>query len=534
MYAVRMVCFLFMSIALCLYGCSSGNPLPENVLQVGNGAEVQELDPHIVSGVTEHRVLTSLFEGLLDCDAATLEPVPAVAESWEVSEDGLVYTFRLRHNALWSNGEQVTAADFAYAWQRILSPALGSEYAYLLYCLKNARAFNEGAIRDFGEVGVKVLDAHTLEATLEHPTPYFLTMHNHYAWFPVHRATIEKFGKMDERGTQWTRPGNLVSNGPFMLTDWRPNEFLSVRRNPHYWDRVAVRLEGIDYHPIDNLQTEERSFRAGMLHLTSTIPLHRVKVYKKEYPDVLQLHPYYGSYFYRLNVTRPPFDNPLVRQAFALSLDREEIARYVLTGNEEPAGSLTPPGVGYTSEYQVEFNLEKARELLAEAGYPDGKGMPPVEILYNTNEAHRIIAEAVQRMWRENLNVNVQLLNQDWKVYLSSLNNLDYTVARSSWIGDVADPINFLECFQTGVGNNRTGWSSSEYDTLIRTAYSESDKEKRFALLNKAEAILLDEAPIIPIYFYTWKFLKAREVKGFKPNVLGYLRWKELYLETEE
>jgi len=514
-------------------GCSSGRQIPDNVLQVGNGAEVQELDPHTVSGVTEHRVLTSLFEGLTDCNAATLEPVPAVAASWDVSEDNLVYTFHLRNNARWSNGDPVTAQDFAYAWQRILSPALGSEYAYLLYCLKNARNFNEGTIKDFAEVGVRILDDFTIEATLENPTPYFLTMHNHYSWFPVHRATIEKFGKIDERGTQWTRPGNLISNGPFMLTDWRPNEFISVRRNPYYWDASSVRLDGIDFHPIDNLQTEERSFRAGILHITSTIPLHRVEVYRREHPEVLNIHPYYGSYFYRLSVTKPPFNNPLVRKAFALALDRKELTDHVLTGNEQPAGSLVPPGVGYASDYQVSFDVTRARALLAEAGYPDGKGLPPVEILYNTSEAHRTIAEAIQRMWRENLNVDVRLLNQDWKVYLSSLNNLDFTVARSSWIGDVADPVNFLECFQTGVGNNRTGWSSPEYDKLIQASYNEPDSAKRNVLMQQAEAILLDEAPIIPIYFYTWKFLKATKVQGFTPNVLGYMRWKELYLTGE-
>ncbi|MCK5862293.1 MAG: peptide ABC transporter substrate-binding protein [Candidatus Hydrogenedentes bacterium] len=516
-----------------LLGCSSGRKIPANVLQVGNGAEVQELDPHVVSGVTEHRVLTSLFEGLTDCDAATLEPVPAVADSWEVSEDKLLYTFHLRKDARWSNGDRVTAQDFAYSWKRILSPALGSEYAYLLYCLKNARLFNEGYLRDFSEVGVRVLDEFTLEAALEHPTPYFLSMHNHYAWFPVHQATIEKFGKIDERGTQWTRTGNLVGNGPFILTDWRPNEIISVRRNPHYWDGTAVRLDGIDYYPIDNQQTEERSFRAGMLHITSTIPLHRVEVYRREHPEALNLHPYYGSYFYRLNITRPPFDNPLVRKAFALAVDRNELTEHVLTGNEQAAPSLVPPDAGYKSDYQVMFDVVKAQKLLAEAGYPDGKGLPPVEILYNTSEAHRTIAEAIQRMWREYLNVDVRLLNQDWKVYLSSLNNLDYTIARSSWIGDVADPMNFLECFQTGVGNNRTGWSSLRYDTFIESAYAEADIEKRIALLQQAEEILLEEAPIIPIYFYTWKFLKAPEVKGLTPNLLGYMRWKDLYLVGE-
>ncbi len=528
------IAFVFgcIGLACCVLtpGCSSGRQTPENVLQVGNAAEVQELDPHVVSGVSEHRVLSALFEGLTDYDPETLEAIPAVARSWDISEDKFSYTFYLREDARWSNGDPVTAADFLYAWRRILAPALGSEYAYLLYCLKNARDFHEGTITNFDEVGVRVIDDFTLETTLEHPTPYFLTMHNHYAWFPVHQATIEKHGVMDARGTQWTQPVNFVGNGPFVLTAWHPNEIISVRRNPNYWDAASIRLEGIDFHPIDNLQTEERSFRSGLLHLTSAIPLHRVDVYRRERPEVLNLHPYYGSYFYRLNVTRPPFDNPLVRKAFALAVDRQEIADHVLTSDERAATHFVPPAAGYTPTYQLEFNVEKARALLAEAGYPDGRGLPPIEILYNTSEAHRTIAEAIQRMWRENLNANAQLLNQDWKVYLSSMNTLDYHVARSGWIGDVADPINFLECFQTGLGNNRTGWSSPEFDALIDAAYNESEHATRFELLQEAEALLLDGGPIIPIYFYTWAFLKAPEVGGLTPNILGYMRWKDMYL----
>lgn len=516
-------------------GCSSRSPGDQNLLQAGNGAEVQELDPHVVSGVAEHRVLSSLFEGLTDADAATLEPVPAAADRWEVSDDGLRYTFHIREGAHWSNGDPVTAHDFAYAWQRILSPAIASEYAYMLYCLKNARAFNEGTLDDFGAVGVHAADAHTLEVILEHPTPYFLSMQHHFAWFPVHQATLEAFGRMDERGTAWTRPGNLVCNGPFVLEDWLPNEKLSVRKNPHYWDADTVRLSGIDFHPIDNLQTEDRAFRSGLLHLTSTIPLHRVAVYQRERPEILHIHPYYGCYFYRMNVTRPPFDNPLVRKAFALAINREELVTNVLKGGEQPATAFVPPG---DSKYPVldvlRFDVERARALLAEAGYPDGRGLPPVNILYNTSESHRTIAETVQRMWKETLNADVRLLNQDWKTYLSSMNTLDYEMARSSWIGDVADAVNFLECFQTGLGNNRTGWASPVYDGLIEHAYAEADVEKRKALLQKAEMLLLEECPIIPVYFYAWKFLMVPKVRGFTPNILGYFRWKTLYLDPGE
>jgi oligopeptide transport system substrate-binding protein len=234
-----------------------------------------------------------------------------------------------------------------------------------------------------------------------------------------------------------------------------------------------------------------------------------------------------------LNVTRPPFDNPLVRKAFSLAINREEIVNNVLKGGELPATSFVPPGdPNYPSIDAVQFDVDRARALLAEAGYPEGRGLPPVEILYNSSEAHRTIAETVQRMWQEHLHVDARLLNQDWKTYLSSMNTLDYTVARSSWIGDVADAVNFLECFQTDVGNNRTGWSSPEYDALLARASAEPDREKRAALLRQAEILLLDECPIIPVYFYSWKFLKAVELKGFQPNILGYIRWKDLYLDS--
>lgn len=532
---MRSVLLEFLMIAFFLSGCFSSTQRESNVLQVGNGAEVQELDPHVVSGVTEHRVLSALFEGLTDCDAATLAPLPASADHWTASEDGLHYVFHIRDDAKWSNGAAVTAADFVYAWQRILSPRLASEYAYMLYCLKNARAYNEGILKDFDEVGVHAEGEDTLVVQLENPTPSFLSMQNHFAWYPVYRPAIEKFGAMDERGTAWTRAENLICNGPFLLAEWRPNEILSVRRNPHYWDAPNLRLTGIDFFPIDNLQTEDRAFRSRLIHITSSIPLHRVAWYQSHRPEVLNLLPYYGSYFYRLNVTRPPFDNALVRKAFSLAVNREEIVNNVLKGGELAATAYVPPGdPRYPVLDLLHFNPEEARRLLAEAGYPDGRGLPSVEILYNSSESHRTIAETVQRMWQEHLHVDARLLNQDWKSYLSAMNTLDYGVARSAWVGDVVDAVNFLECFQSDVGNNRTGWSSPAYDDLLARAYAEADEATRRDLLRQAEELLLEASPIIPLYFYSWKFLKAPELKGLQPNILGYLRWKDLYLDEDD
>lgn len=524
------------SAGLILAGCAvehhSGEAVAPQILHVGNGAEPQDLDPHLVTGVPEHRITSTLFEGLVDLDPETLEPVPGVAEKWEVSEDATVYTFHLRKDAKWSNGDALTAQDFAYAWQRILTPTLGSEYAYMLHCIVNAREFNEGQITDFSLVGVNAIDNHTLEVRLNHPTPYFLSMQIHYTWFPVHRETVERFGTMTERGTRWTRAGNLVGNGAFRLERWEPDRVIVVVKNPFYWNKERVRPEAIHFYPIDNISTEELLFRAGRLQLTESVPVNKVEAYEKDRPEVLRRDPYLGTYFYRLNVTRPPLADVRVRRALAMAVDREDLVRNVVRTARRPASCFTPPDTaGYTCTSRIEYNVTEARRLLAEAGYPDGSGFPKVEILYNTSENHRQIAEAIQAMWRENLNIRVSLLNQEWKVYLDSMNRLDYEIARSGWIGDFLDPINFLECFTTNNGNNRTGFTSSHYDALIAEARRTPNPDQRLAVLQEAERLLLDEAPMIPLYFYTRTYLKAPEVKGLAANPLGYISFKHLRLE---
>jgi oligopeptide transport system substrate-binding protein len=507
--------------------------LKEGILHIGNGAEPQDLDPHVITGFTEHKILFALFEGLVDLDEKTLEPIPAVAESWQVSGDGLIYTFTLRRTAAWSNGDPVTAHDFVYAWQRILSPALGSEYSYMLYCIRNAKEYNEGNLQDPAQIGVTALDDHTLRVTLVHPTPYLLSMQIHNSFFPVHKPTIERFGGIDERGTKWTQAGNLVGNGPFMLTRWEPNRIISLAKNPHYWDAAHVRLNGAHFYPIDSQQTEERAFRRGELHTTSEVPLNKIEVYKRSNPDLIHTDPFLGTYFYRFNVTRPPFDDARVRRAFAMAIDRKTLVEKVTKGSQQPAGCLTPPDTaGYTCASAIPYNAEEAGKLLAEAGHPQGRGLPPIELLYNTSESHKLIAEAIQQMWKEHLGVEVSLVNQDWKVYLASMGNLDYQIARSAWIGDYLDPNSFLDCFVTGGGNNRTGYASPVYDKLIARAAQTAEQQQRFAVFQEAEQVLLNDAPIAPIYFYTRVYLKVPELKGWEPNILGHVRYKNLYFEN--
>jgi len=401
----------------------------------------------------------------------------------------------------------------------------------MLHCIQNAKAFNVGALTDFSQVGAKALDDYTLQVTLAHPTPSLLSMQVHSSWFPVKRASIEKHGAIDVRNSGWTRPGELASNGPFKLTEWKPGLVIVVAKNEHYWDATSVKLNAVRFYPMEDLQTEERSFRSGDLHITGDMPIGKIPVYQRENSAALVIHPYLGTYFYRFNVTKPPFTDARVRKAFALALNRDEIVQNVTKGGERAASSFVPPDTaGYTSANAMPYDPDQARKLLAEAGFPNGQGLPPVELLYNTSENHKLIAEAAAEMWKKELGVMVTLLNQDWKVYLSSMNALDYQMARSAWVGDVLDPINFLECFLTGGGNNRTGWSSPQYDDRIAQAQQAADAGERNRLLNEAEGILLDEAPILPVYTYTRKFLKSPALKGWEPNILGYVLYKNLSL----
>jgi len=533
-------CGLFLFLALSLAGCGRRETRVEigdreQILYKSNGSEPQELDPDIVTGVSEYHILMSLFEGLVSEDPHDLHPVPGVAERWDVSPDGTVYTFHLRNNAKWSNGDPVVARDFWESYKRMLAPTLASEYSYMHYVVKNAQAYNEGKITDFDQVGYKVLDDHTFQVTLENSTPYFLSLLLHHSWFPVHLPTIRKYGDPYLRGSKWTRVGRFVGNGAFVLAKWRVNDVIVVKKSPTYWDRDRVRLNEIYFLPIESDETEEHAFRAGQVHVTETLPLSKIDFYKKNYPDLLHIEPYLGTYFYRINVTKPPLNDKRIRRALALTIDRESLVADVLRGGQLPAFCLTPPGTaGYTCRTQLHEDIAEAKRLLAEAGYPGGKGLPPIELLYNTLEAHRIIAESIQQMWNKSLGIEVHLVNQEWKVYLDSQRTLNYQVCRASWIGDYVDPNSFLDMWLTGGGNNETGWSNSQYDQLIAEAARTTDPQQRLEVFQKAEAILLDELPIIPIYFYTHVCAQRPEVKGWYPTILDNHPYKYVYLEPNK
>jgi oligopeptide transport system substrate-binding protein len=512
-------------------GAGAASGAAAKVLNVGNGDEPQDIDPQIVTGVPEHHLITALFEGLVN-EGPDMNLIPGVAEKWDVSADGLVYTFQLRADAKWSNGDPIVADDFVQSYKRMLTPALAAEYSYMLWHVVGAEDYNKGKLADFAQTGFKATDPRTLQLTLRSPTPFLLHAMNHYAWYPVHIKTVAKFGGLERKSSPWTRAGNFVGNGPYALKEWLPNQKIVVARSPTYWDRDRVKVDEIHFHAVALADTEDRMFRSGQLHITNEVPLSKIPVYRKELPDSIKVAPYNGVYFYRFNVKRKPFDDVRVRRALAMSIDRESLVKNVTLADEKPAYHVVPPDlVGYTARNRFKADLAEAKRLLAEAGYPEGRGFPKVELLYNTLEKHRTIAEALQQMWRTNLGVDITLYNQEWKVYLDAQKSMNYQFQRAGWIADYVDPHAFLDLWETGGGNNNTNWGNPEYDRLLRSALSAPNDAARYEIYQQMEKILVDEMPIMPIFFYTKTRLISPKVKNYRITPLDNFPWKYVDME---
>ncbi len=598
--------------------------LPPADFSFNNGDEVKTVDPAKAEGSPEHRILESLYEGLLrqmpaaselDSDGLMpMTPQQGVAEfPPEISEDGKTYTFRIRPEARWSNGRPMTADDFVWSWRRTLHPETASQYAYQLYYLEGAQQYNEGVLEvgdrveiesgerkfdlqpfprgtmqygvlqniikppqpegmdetdwkrtwiyqvdvkpelegavqwdaagalgffskaraaqyddDFdagslqvvrqvlphfeSEVGAQAKDDQTLVVTLKNPTPYFIHLAAFYPLYPVCRECIE------EHGEEWSRPENLVTNGPYVLQMRRIRDRIRMIKNAYYWDADNVKLEVIDAMPVKSETTALNMYLKGQLDWIITVP-NTIMPMLRERPD-FRPAPALITYFYRLNVAKPPLDNVLVRRALNAAMNKQEIVERVTRAGQLPARGIVPPGIaGYTGAETGEFNIKEARRLLAEAGYPGGRGLPTIEILYNTSEGHRAIAEVIQQQWKQNLGINVELRNLEWGVYLDTVTNTQFQVARAGWIADYPDPNTFLDMWLTGGPQNNTNWSNAEYDNLIHQAAAEGDPERRMQILQDAERILMDELPIIPIYFYVTTNMVKPHVRGFSPNV---------------
>jgi len=501
-------------------------------LHRGIGNDLADLDPHLATQAADYNVLSALLEGLVAEDPVDLHPVPGVAQSWTISPDGRTYTFHLRTDARWSNGASVTAGDFVDSWRRMLTPTLGADSANLLYIIQGAEAFHKSTA-PWSAVGLAAPDARTFIVTLEHPAPHFLALLNHTAFFPVYLPAIEKSGSATDRGNPWARPGTFVGNGPFNLKTWRAGQVIIAEKSPTYWDVTNVRLNAIHFHAIESVDTEERAFRAGQLHLTETVPPGKIDSYRKSSPELLRIDPLLGTYFFRLNVNRPPLTDPRIRRALSLALDRTAIVEKILRGGQLSALRLVPPALlASPIDALPSAAPGAAAALLAEAGYPGGRGLPPLDLLFNTSEIHRTIAEAVQEMWRRELGLEVRLTNQELKSTLSARRAGDFQMLRSVWTADYADPTSFLSIFTTANGNNYTGWADSAYDAALFAAARTSELVARNALFNQAERILLDAAPIIPIFHYTHVFLLQPSVRGWNSTVLDHHPYKHVWLES--
>jgi oligopeptide transport system substrate-binding protein len=529
---LRRLPFLSLVIfALLAAGCAKREtPAEEGIrthtLLVGNQNEPATLDPQLYDAATDYNIVGALFEGLTNYDEKTATAVPGVAERWDISPDGLVYTFHLRVDARWSNGDRLTARDFTFSFQRFLTPALGNFYAYYLFPIRGAEAFATGKTKDFSTVGVEAIDDATLRLTLTHPTPYLLGIMATTA-LPVHRASVEQAGRSDDRTSPWARPGKLVGNGAFTLTEWQPNARLIVTKNPRYWDAARNHLERVIFYPIEKSEAEELAFRAGQLHVTYSLPPSKLPSYRETAPAKLRIDPLLQLYMINFNATKAPLNNPKVRRALALALDRAAIAQSVFAGARLPAHTVVPPNCGgYAAPAGQAENFVAARALLAEAGYPGGRGLPSLPMQALNDDKLPRVAETIQAMWRRELGVEITIEPYDQKTWIDNQQTLSHTLSLRSWTADFPDPINFLDVFRTGNANNVFGWSNPAFDALLDQASVTADPSARFVLLQKAEKLVLDDAACAPLVFGARTYLINPAVKNWVSAPLGIHRYQ--------
>ncbi|GAB4129649.1 MAG: peptide ABC transporter substrate-binding protein [Thermogutta sp.] len=583
-----------------------------------NGTEIKTVDPALVTGQPEGRVVWAIFEGLTSYDPRTLEPLPGVAESWEVSPDGKTYTFRLRREARWSDGRPITAEDFHWSFQRLLHPETAAEYAYEMWYVTHAEQYTAGRVDvgdpveielpdrsrgappfargkvlygrllaverpgsavadgksvpadtvgtaepvyvveidgrmrrfqrrsaeprdpsaedyawllyDFRRVGIHVVDPYTLRITLNHPVPYFLQIVGFYPMAPVPRHCVERYGY-----PAWTKPENIVCNGPFVLKSRRVRDRIRLEKNPYYWDRDRVRLNTVDVLAVESAVTGLNLYLTGSSDWIPSVPNEIVPDLLRSGRSDFRPAPYLATEYYIFNTRRKPLDDARLRRAIAMAVNKREIVARVLRSGQIPAESLVPEDIARYVDYQPPrcepYAPERAAALLAEAGFPGGRGMPRLELLYNTHESHQAIAELLQSQWKRSLGLDVRLTNQDWARYLASRRQGEFWISRAGWIADYLDPNTFLEMFTTGNPNNHGGWSNSEYDALVASAQVEARPEVRMRIFRRAEEILLREMPLIPIYWPVTRNMVQTRVRGFYPNILDIHPLKDIWID---
>lgn len=496
--------------------------------RIANGAEPESLDPAKIQGVPEHRIFETLFEGLIVYNPQSADGVPGLAESWEVSEDGMTYTFKLR-KANWSDGTPITAHDVVYSWLRELAPETASPYAWFpVMFLAGANEYNIGEAGPEA-VQIRALDDYTFQMDLIGPLPYVIGALGHYSFAVVPQHAIEKYGD------EWILPGNFVGNGPYTLKEWTPQDKIVAVKNEAYWDADSVKLDEVVFYASDDNNTNYNMYLSGQVDWLTGIPNDKLDsvLMREDY----QVAPQLSTYYYTIQTTKAPFDDARVRRALSLAIDRQTLVDEVTKAGQIAAWGIVPNMAGYDAlEFpfdNMDDAIAEAQALLAEAGYPNGVGFPSFALLYNTDDSHKMIAEYVQQQWANNLGINCVLENQEWATYLSNRNAGNFDVARAGWVGDYQDPNTFLDMFVTGAGMNGGKYSNEDYDLFINEAARMEAGEDRMDVLKTAESIMIDEdQAIIPFYYYvSQNLIDLDKWGGWYSNTMDYHPTKDIYLK---
>jgi len=502
---------------------SSAKKAEQVVFKIANGAEPESLDPSQIQGIPEDRIFKALFEGLVVPDPETANAVPGVAESWIISDDGLQYTFKLR-DCSWSDGTPITAEDVVYSWTRILDPATGSPFAWFpIMFLKGATEFNSGAA-DASVLGIRALDDKTFQMDLIGPLPYVLGALTNFSFAIVPKHIIEKYG------SDWILPENFVGNGPFVLKTWLPQQYIQVVKNPEYWDKDNVNLDEVYYYASEDNNTMYNMYLKGEMDWLNTVPQDQIASAKLRAD--YQVAPQLSSYYYVFNLNKAPLDNILVRKALSRAIDKEALVEQITGAGEIPAWGIVPDMAGYDSlEFPEDNNVEAAQKLLAEAGYPNGANFPPVSVLYNTSESHKSIVSFIQQEWKKNLNIDVEIVNEEWASYLSDTDAGKFQIARYGWSGTYQDPNTFLDMFLTGTVMNGGQYSSEKYDDAINKAARMLSGDERMSVLKDAENLLVNkDQAILPLYYYVSLNMVDTDVwGGWYTNTMNQHPLKNIY-----
>lgn len=529
---------LLLLVSAVLTGCgskgTSGDGAGKNIKQeitLNALSEPPSLDPALASDTTSGWVIDHLFEGLYTKNQKG-EPVLGAASDVKVSEDGKTYTFTIRDDAKWSDGDPVTAQDFEYAWKRVLDPKTGSPFAFYMYYIKGAEEYNKGK-GSADQVGIKALDDKTLQVELNAPLSYFDKLLTMWTFYPVKKSLVESNPK-------WAAEAKgYVSNGAYRLTEWKHNSEVVIEKNQHYWNKDTINMEKVTWKMVNDATTYYQMYKTGELDLIATLPTDAVAQEKnnKEYKVV----PYFGTYMFMFNVAKEPFNNAKIRRAFALAIDRKAIVENITKSGEKPAYAFVPYGADTpdgdfreAGGAYFEENVQEAKKLLQEGMKEEGwSTLPEVTLIYNTAENHKKIAEAVQEMLKRNLGVKIKLANQEWKTYLETTAQSNFQMARMGWIGIFVDPTVILDYYLGDSPNNRTNWVNKQFDDLMAKAKVEQDDKKRYELLHEAEKILMTDLPFIPVYFYSQNYLTSPKFKGIVYPVNRYpdVRWAKKIAE---